>query len=565
MNRNISFSFWPGWRIVGGLVVMAWLGSGMAAEVRPVIKAQAQEFPLTAVKLLDSPFKSAMEVDKVYIMGLDPDRLLSGFREEAGLPKKADCYGGWERIDPDKRWTMAGHSLGHYLSALCTMYQSTGDEACRQKAEYVVNELAACQAAGKDGMLAAFPQSHELFAEIAAGDIRPITLNNLNGGYVPLYSIHKVMAGLRDAWLILGNQTARDVLIRQTDWLDSLVGHLSDDQVQLMLKTEQGGIVESATDVYMITGDKKYLALARRLNHREFFDPLARGEDLLTKMHGNASIPKAFGAERIYELTGDKEFGDAARFFWSTVVYNRSFVIGGHGCEEYFFDTNAFETVGIVSTGPETCNPYNMLKLSRELWMVEPSAKTADFIERTLYNHILASQDPDGGGFVYFTPMRPGGVRTYDHTGFTCCDGTGMENHAKYGSFIYAHKDDKLWVDLMIPSELNWAEQGAKVTLDTDFPENGKATLTFTMDEPRKLAVNVRNPGWLKAGDMKLAVNGEMEKVAGNRIHMRRWNGRGRRATSWRSHGRWLCGRNGCRAARIISRYCGGRWCWRAN
>ena len=403
MNRNISFSFWPGWRIVGGLVVMAWLGSGMAAEVRPVIKAQAQEFPLTAVKLLDSPFKSAMEVDKAYIMGLDPDRLLSGFREEAGLPKKADCYGGWERIDPDKRWTMAGHSLGHYLSALCTMYESTGDEACRQKAEYVVNELAACQAAGKDGMLAAFPQSHELFAEIAAGDIRPITLNNLNGGYVPLYSIHKVMAGLRDAWLILGNQTARDVLIRQTDWLDSLVGHLSDDQVQLMLKTEQGGIVESATDVYMITGDKKYLALARRLNHREFFDPLARGEDLLTKIHGNASIPKAFGAERIYELTGDKEFGDAARFFWSTVVYNRSFVIGGHGCEEYFFDTNAFETVGIVSTGPETCNSYNMLKLSRELWMVEPSAKTADFIERTLYNHILASQDPDGGGFVYFT------------------------------------------------------------------------------------------------------------------------------------------------------------------
>ncbi len=233
----------------------------------------------------------------------------------------------------------------------------------------------------------------------------------------------------------------------------------------------------------------------------------------MTGVHGNASIPKAFGEERFYELTGEKDFGKAAHFFWDTVVYQRSFVIGGHGCDEFFFDTNAWETTGLTRQGPETCNSYNLLKLSRDFWLVEPSGRTVDFIERTLYNHILTSQDPDGGGFVYFTPMRPGAVRTYDRTGLTCCCGTGMENHAKYGGFIYAHAADKLWVDLLIPSELTWAEQGAVVKLETGFPADGKATLSLTLKKPRKLALAVRNPGWLKPGAMKLAVNGAAEKV----------------------------------------------------
>lgn len=486
-----------------------------SAEPQPAIKSQAQEFPLSALKLLDSPFARARDVDKAYILSLDPDRLLSGFRAEAGLPPKAQPYGGWEAIEPGNRFTMAGHTLGHYISALCDMAQSTGDPECRRRIDYIVDELAACQKAGTNGMLAAFPHCRELFAEISAGDIRPTDLNHLNGGYVPLYSIHKVMAGLRDAWLDFGNQTARDVLIRQMDWLAAVIAPLTDEQVQTLLKTEHGGIMESATDVYVITGDPKYLALARRLIHHEFFDPLARGEDQLTGVHGNASIPKAFGAERLYELTGDPDAGKVARFFWGTVVNYRSFVIGGHGCNEYFFATNAFETVGLRRSGPETCNSYNMLKLSRALWLVEPSARTADFIERTLYNHILPSQDPDGGGFAYFTPMRPGAVRTYDRTTFTCCDATGMENHGRYGGFIYSHAPEKLWIDLLIPSELNWADEGATVRLETRFPADGKARITFALKESRKFAVSIRNPGWLARGAMKVAVNGVAETVTG--------------------------------------------------
>jgi DUF1680 family protein len=493
-----------------------------AAEVKPAIKPQAEEFPLAAVKLLDGPFLNAMKMDKAYMLRLEPDRLLAGFRTQAGLTNKAQSYGGWEGINPNDRFSMAGHTLGHYLSALCMMAAVDGDAECRKRADYIVDELAACQKAGTNGMLAAGPETRQIFDELASGIIqepkpnpqstqtpRANSLNKINGGYVPLYSMHKVMAGLRDAWFLLGNQTARDTLIRQMDWLDSFVSRVTDEQLQRILVTEQGGVMESATDVYVLTGNPKYLALARRLNHYTFFDPLARGEDKLNGVHANASIPKAFGAERVYELTGEKEFGAVARCFWDTVVNARSYVIGGHGSDEFFFPTNAFETAGLRGMGPETCNSYNMLKLSRELWFVEPSVTTVDFMERTLFN-----QDPENGGFAYYAPMGPGAVRTYDRTGFTCCDGTGMENHVKYGGFIYSHSGSKLWVDLLIPSELNWADQGATVKLETHFPADGKATLTFAMKEPRKLAISVRNPGWLKPGDMKLAVNGAPEKVS---------------------------------------------------
>ena len=350
-KRAAAKAFQLPWFALAALA-LAGLSAAGGAEVKPAVPAQAQEFPVSAVRLLDGPFKNAMEVDKAYILHLDPDRLLAGFRSEAGLPKKAEPYrgGNWEGFQPGDRFSMAGHTLGHYLSALCLMAAADGDAECRRRVDYIVDELAACQRASTNGLLAAFPQSRQLFEEIAAGVIqgdnpnnpqkprRPRTndLNHINGGHVPLYAIHKVMAGLRDAWLFFGNQTARDVLIRQVDWLDSLVAHLTDDQLQQVLVTEQGGIMETATDVYVITGNPKYLALARRLNHHAFFDPLARGEDRLTRVHANASIPKAFGAERVYEPTGEKNYGAAARFFWDTVVNERSFVIGGHGSRRVF-------------------------------------------------------------------------------------------------------------------------------------------------------------------------------------------------------------------------------------
>ena len=484
-------------------------------EVRPVVPLKAEEFPPSAVRLLDGPFQRAVEIDKAYLLRLEPDRLLAGFRREAGLPKKADPYGGWEAIPDQGRYSLAGHTLGHYLSAL-SLLAATGDVECRRRVDAIVDELAACQKAAGTGILCAFPEGKQLFAEIAAGRIKSDHLFNLNGGYVPLYVTHKVMAGLRDAWLLLGNRTARDVLVRMADWLGTVIEPLTDLQIQELLETEHGGIMEAMADVYAMTGDARYLALAKRLNHKALFEPMARGEDCLTGMHANAQIPKVIGMERIYQLTGDPDYARAARFFWDDVVRTRSFVIGGHGRDEFFFAPDAFATSGMTSrTGPETCNTYNLLKLSRRQWLVEPSAACADFIERALYNHVLSSQEPDRGGLVYFTPMRPGHYRTYssDTGDFWCCTGTGMESQAKYGQFIYAHSNDRLWIDLLIPSELDWAQQGVTVRLDTRFPEDGKATLAVSAKEPRNLAIAVRCPGWLTPGAMKLAVNGSPESV----------------------------------------------------
>jgi DUF1680 family protein len=396
------------------------------------------------------------------------------------------------------------------------MTSATGDAECRKRVEYIVLELNDCQRAAGTGILCAFPESKQTFAELAAGKIKSDHLFNLNGGYVPLYVTHKVMAGLRDAWLLLGNREARDVLVRMADWLAGVVKDLSDPQIREMLETEHGGIMEVVADVYAITGNEKYLTLAKRLNHTSLFEPMVRGEDVLTGLHANAQIPKVIGMERIYQLTGDLQFGKAARFFWDNVVHTRSFVIGGHGEGEFFFEPEAFPSKGITSiTGPETCNTYNMIKLSRRQWLVQPSVGVSDFIERALFNHILPSQEPDRGGFVYFTSMRPGHYRTYssDTEDFWCCTDTGMENHAKYGQFIYAHDGNRLWVDLLVPSELDWAEQGIKLRLDTRFPEEGKATLTISARRPRTLRMAIRYPGWLEPDGMQLAVNGSPERV----------------------------------------------------
>ncbi len=355
-----------------------------------------------------------METDKAYLLRLEPDRLLAGFRRESGLSRKADAYGGWETIPDKGRYSLAGQALGHYLSALSLMTCATADAECRRRADYIVHELSECQKASGAGILCAFPESKQIFAELAAGRIKSDHLFNLNGGYVPLYVTHKVMAGLRDAWLLLGNREARDVLVRMADWLGTVVKDLTDAQIQEILETEHGGIMEAVTDVYAITGDTHYLQLAKRFNHQSLFQPMARREDILSGLHANAQIPKVIGMQRIYELTGEPAFGRAARFFWDDVVHTRSFVIGGHGENEFFFSPDEFATKGVTSTtGPETCNTYNMLKLSRRLWLAEPSGDIADFIERALYNHILPSQEPDRGGFVYFTSMRPGHYRTY--------------------------------------------------------------------------------------------------------------------------------------------------------
>ena len=464
-----------------------------------------QEFPLGQVRLLEGPFKDAMDRNAAWLLSLDPDRLLAGFHESAGLEPKAPRYGGWEGQG------VAGHCLGHHLSA-CAAMSALGDARFTERANYIVHELALCQDAGGDGYVGAIPDGRRVFAEIARGDIRAENFN-LNGVWVPWYTMHKVMAGLRDAWRVAGNEEALAVYRRLGDWTLKVTDALTPEQLQIMLSCEQGGMYEVATDLFAATGDEKYLQLARRFRHNAVLDPAVRHEDALNGLHANTQFPKFIGAARFYETTGNTDAAEASRFFWETVVRHHSYVTGGNSDHEHFGHPDQLsERLSDQTT--ESCNTYNMLKLTRRMFLRDPLPEYADFYERALYNHILGSQDPESGRVTYYVPLKSGLEKTYqtlDDT-FSCCVGTGMENHTQYGASIYFHGDNALYVNLFIASELSWPENGLTLTQETSYPAEDTSRLRFSCPQPVKMTVRLRYPAWAKDG-AELKINGEPQSV----------------------------------------------------
>ncbi len=468
--------------------------------------AATQLFALERVRLLDGPFKAAQDTDLNYLMALDADKLLAPFLREAGLPAKSPTYGNWESTGLD------GHMGGHYLSALALMVASTGDAQARQKLDYAIAELKRCQDALGTGYIGGVPDGAKAWADVAAGRLK-VDSFSVNGRWVPWYNIHKVFAGLRDAWVYTGNADAKAMLVKLSDWALRLTTPLSDAQMQDMLRAEHGGMNEVLADVSQMTGDLRYLALARRFSHQAILQPLASGQDKLTGLHANTQIPKVIGFARIAQLTGEDEGRQAAEFFWRTVVDKRSVAIGGNSVKEHFHPDTDFKPMLNEVEGPETCNSYNMLKLTALLAQASPQVGAyADYYERTLYNHILASQHPQGG-FVYFTPMRPQHYRVYSqvHDGMWCCVGSGIESHARHGEFIYAHDGDALQVNLFIASTLDWRERGIKLTQSTRFPDESRTRLT--VDGAGMFALKVRYPGWVAPGALKVKLNGKPVKV----------------------------------------------------
>lgn len=468
-----------------------------------------QLFPLSDVRLLDGPFKHARDVLHQYLLTHDVDRLLAPYRFEAGLELKAPKYPNWESTGLD------GHTAGHYLTALAQMVAGTGDAEMRRRLDYMVNELADVQRANGDGYVGGVPGGKQIWAAVAEGRIN-VQGFSLGGAWVPWYNVHKIFAGLRDAWFIAHNPQACDVFINLCNWCERLTEKLSNEQMQEMLRSEHGGMNKVIADAFAITGDAKYLALARRFSHRATLDPLLHQQDTLTGLHANTQIPKVIGFERIAMLAGDHAWEEAARFFWETVVHRRSTVIGGNSVQEHFNPPEDFSTMLESRAGPETCNTYNMLQLTEQLFERNPAAHYADYYERALYNHILSSQHPEHGGLVYFTAMRPRDYRVYSAAGtcFWCCVGTGMENHGKYGSFIYAHNDTALFVNLFIASELDWKARGVKLRQETNFPDEPRTRLTLCMAGPQRFNVHVRYPAWVKGGDLTIRINGKAEPIS---------------------------------------------------
>ncbi len=477
-------------------------------RVQNKVEGKVIYFDLKDVRLTDSPFKNAMDLNVAWMKELDLDRLLSNFRTNAGLKPKAEPYGSWEAMG------IAGHTLGHLLTALSQQYASTGDEECKEMIDYIVDELDSCQINFVNGFIGGMPGGDKVFKEVKVGIIRSFGFD-LNGIWVPWYNEHKSMMGLSDAYLLAGNEKAYEILVKLADYLWDVIRDLDDEQMQLMMNCEFGGINEAFAQVYALTGDKKYLDAAYKFDHKRIMDPLSEGVDCLPGIHSNTQIPKIIGSAREYELTGNERDAAIAQNFWDIMVHHHSYVNGGNSSGEYLSAPDKLNDL-LTNNTCETCNTYNMLKLTQHLFMWTGDEAYIDYYERALYNHILASQNPTTGMTCYFVPLAQGARKMFagKYNSFTCCMGSGFENHSKYGGAIYAHSLDNetLYLNLYIPSELTWEERDLKLKMETDYPATGKVTLTITEGKKQAFAINVRYPAWATEG-ISIKVNGKAESV----------------------------------------------------
>lgn len=471
----------------------------------------ARPFPLGDVRLLDSPFKQAMDRNAAYLLSIEPDRLLHNTRLYAGLAPKGDLYGGWESAG------IAGHTLGHYLTALSQQYAATGDPRFRARIDYIVAEMEECQKAYGDGYIGALPpnelQTMRHFKDGIVEVQGPFTFKS--GAWVPWYTEHKVLNGLKDAWILGGNPRARGVTLKLADWVDSITARLSPEQLQTMLQVEQGGMMDVLVEIFGLTGEPRYLAASRRFYHHAVLDPLLARHDELPGKHANTQIPKIIGEARTYEVTGDRDGREIAEYFWERIAHHYSYVIGGNSEDEHLFPEDTMSK-HIGPNTAETCNTYNMLKLTEHVFGWNPSADYTDFYERALYNDILASEEPRKGMFTYFMSLEPGLFKTYStpFDSFWCCVGTGMENHTKYAEAIYFHGRDDVYVNLFIPSVLTWKERDFTLEQDTDYPRANETRLTVASAPATPLALKVRCPGW-SSGAVTFDLNGLRLNVAG--------------------------------------------------
>ncbi|MBN1759596.1 MAG: glycoside hydrolase family 127 protein [Chitinispirillaceae bacterium] len=468
----------------------------VAAIAAGVVSAQEELYPsmfvLGDVTLLDGPFKHAMDLNVETLKKYTVDRLLFPYRKEAGLPTLgARNYVNWEGLD--------GHVGGHYLSALAIQYAATGDEECKTRMDYMVDALKECQDAnGSDpdfvGYVGAVPNGKPTWRSIKGGNVGAVW-----DPWVPWYNIHKMYAGLRDAWVYGDNELAKSVFLKFCDWGIALCAGLNDNQMQQMMGNEFGGINEVYADAYYLTKEEKYLTFSKKFSHKDILDAMAQGRDNLDSKHANTQAAKVAGFERTAEVADDDYYHKATDYFWETVTKNRCTVIGGNSEDERFIAANDWMRYINERNGVETCNTYNMLKISDGLFRMNPDAKYADFYERALFNHILSTQHPEHGGYVYFTPSHPRHYRVYSapDVAMWCCVGSGMENHTKYGEFIYTHQSDSLFVNLFIASEVDWKEKGVIIRQETQFPDTGMAVFTISAAAPTQFKLLIRHPGWV--------------------------------------------------------------------
>ena len=477
-------------------LIIALLSIAPALGVVAQDKLYKDEFPLGDITLLDGPLKHARDLNVEVLLKYDCDRMLAPYRKEAGLQPRKPSYPNWDGLD--------GHVGGHYLSALA-INAATGNEECRKRMEYMISELQLVLDANNQrpeawchNYIGGVPNSAKMWTAFSKGDFGPYF-----GTWAPFYNIHKMYAGLRDAWLYCGNEQAKNLFLKFCDWAVDITADLNDEQMEQMLGNEHGGMNEVLADAYAITYDAKYLSCARRFSHKQLLVPMEKGKDCLDNMHANTQIPKVIGYQRIAELAHDMQYHNASEYFWEIVTRQRSLALGGNSRREHFpTKETCIDYVNDID-GPETCNTYNMLKLTEDLNRVNHQGMYGDFYETAMFNHILSAQHPEHGGYVYFTSARPRHYRNYSapNKAMWCCVGTGMEDHGKYGQFIWTHdkgmktEDDALYVNLFVASELNWKERKMVLRQQTAFPYAETSNIEVTKGKG-VFTLKIRKPLW---------------------------------------------------------------------
>ena len=477
-------------------LMIALLSIAPALGVVAQDKLYKNEFPLGDITLLDGPLKHARDLNVQVLLKYDCDRMLAPYRKEAGLQPRKPSYPNWDGLD--------GHVGGHYLSAL-SINAATGNEECRKRMEYMISELQLVLDANNQrheawchNYIGGVPNSAKMWTAFSKGDFGPYF-----GTWAPFYNIHKMYAGLRDAWLYCGNEQAKNLFLKFCDWAVDITRDLNDEQMEKMLGNEHGGMNEVLADAYAITGEQKYLDCARRFSHRMLLVPLENGKDCLDNMHANTQIPKVIGYQRIAELAHDVQYHNASEYFWEIVTRQRSLALGGNSRREHFpTKENCIDYINDID-GPESCNTYNMLKLTEDLNRVKPNGMYGDFYETAMFNHILSAQHPQHGGYVYFTPARPRHYRNYSapNEAMWCCVGTGMEDHGKYGQFVWTHdkgvkaENDALYVNLFVASELNWKDRKMVIRQQTAFPY-AESSVVEVAKGKGTFILKVRKPSW---------------------------------------------------------------------
>ena len=490
--------------IMTALSLLPWFGDKNFNVKVNLLDVPMEEFSMENVTLLDSYEKNAFDKEVEYLKSLEADRLMRGFGDISGRKINAEKYGGWETS------AIQGHTLGHYLTAVSQAYATSGDAELKKITDYMISVLAECQL--ENGYLHAIPQEH--FERIENG--------NTSGTWVPWYSMHKIIAGLIDVYNFTGNKEALSIVSDLGDWVYSHTSKWTEETQRTVLNVEYGGMNDCLYNLYKCTKSEKHLSAAHSFDEMWLFDPLYKGQDILNGKHANTTIPKIIGALNRYTVTGEEYYLQVAANFWEMVIKNHTYITGGNSEWEHFGEPKVLDAER-TNCNCETCNTYNMLKLTRELFRITGDKKYSDYYENTFINAILSSQNPETGMTTYFQPMASGFFKVYssptDH--FWCCTGSGMENFSKLGDSIYFRDSESIFVNRYTSSEVNWEEKGLIITQKADLP-----TVTFKIKGSAEAKIVLKVPDWCE-GKPTVKINGKIHLAATRKgfiILDRKWN-----------------------------------------